>query len=60
MPRGRSCHEEGRKPRDAYYMAPCPRCGQIVVHCSSGVLSMHRRSKKCRDQSKSSVQLAED
>lgn len=49
MPKGKSCHETGSKPRDVYYMAPCPRCGQIVVHGTAGVLHMHKRSKKCQE-----------
>lgn len=40
----------GQKPYRGY-LAPCPRCGLIVVHADSTLkpFHMHARSKKCRE-----------
>lgn len=41
--------ETGGLVRDSnYYIAPCDRCGLMVVHSIRvGVLHMHKYSKKC-------------
>ena len=38
----------GRKPNSGY-LAPCKRCGEVVVHAKSTgePFHMHRWSKKC-------------
>jgi hypothetical protein len=46
----KTCFERGTRPGRGY-LAPCLKCGRIVVHATKTMepFHMHRYSKRCRE-----------